>query len=88
MTSTVEGVPEIALTFSEEGFWPGPLTMILKAKPGIYAPAFIRWAPNSFIPYTNHPLTLELITKVEIPLVGAECESFNKAKSNESRTCI
>ena len=29
MTSTVEGVPEIALTLAK-AFWPGPLTMILR----------------------------------------------------------
>ena len=69
MTSTVEEVPEIALTLAK-AFWPGPLTMILKAKPGIYAPALSAGLPTVSFRMPNHPVTLELITKVGIPLVG------------------
>ena len=57
MTSTVEGVPEIALTLAK-AFWPGPLTMILKAKPGIYAPALAAGLPTVSFRMPNHPLTL------------------------------
>ena len=34
MTSTVEEVPEIALTLAK-AFWPGPLTIIIRSKPAI-----------------------------------------------------
>ena len=77
MTSTVEGVPEIALTLSK-AFWPGPLTMILKAKPGIYAPALSAGLPTVSFRMPNHPLTLELITKVGIPLVGPSANLSTK----------
>lgn len=77
MTSTVEEVPEIALTLAK-AFWPGPLTMILKAKPGIYAPALSAGLPTVSFRMPNHPLTLELITKVGIPLVGPSANLSTK----------
>ena len=77
MTSTVEGVPEIALTLAK-AFWPGPLTMILKAKPGIYAPALSAGLPTVSFRMPNHPLTLELISKVGIPLVGPSANLSTK----------
>ena len=48
MTSTVEDVPDIALTLAK-AFWPGPLTMILKAKPGILCSGLICWTSNGVI---------------------------------------
>jgi sua5/yciO/yrdC/ywlC family protein len=77
MTSTVEEVPEIALTLAK-AFWPGPLTMILKTKPGIYAPALSAGLPTVSFRMPNHPLTLELITKVGIPLVGPSANLSTK----------
>ena len=77
MTSTVEGVPEIALTLAK-AFWPGPLTMILKAKPGIYAPALSAGLTTVSFRMPNHPLTLELISKVGIPLVGPSANLSTK----------
>ena len=77
MTSTVEEVPEIALTLAK-AFWPGPLTMILKAKPGIYAPALSARLTTVSFRMPNHPLTLELITKVGIPLVGPSANLSTK----------
>ena len=77
MTSTVEEVPDIALQLAE-AFWPGPLTMILKAKPEIYAPALSAGLPTVSFRMPNHPLTLELITKVGIPLVGPSANLSTK----------
>lgn len=77
MTSTVEEVPDVALQLAE-AFWPGPLTMILKAKPGIYAPALSAGLPTVSFRMPNHPLTLELITKVGIPLVGPSANLSTK----------
>ena len=72
-----EEVPEIALTLAK-AFWPGPLTMILKAKPGIYAPALSAGLPTVSFRMPNHPVTLELITKVGIPLVGPSANLSTK----------
>ena len=77
MTSTVEEIPEIALTLAK-AFWPGPLTMILKAKPGIYAPALSAGLTTVSFRMPNHPLTLELISKVGIPLVGPSANLSTK----------
>ena len=77
MISTIEEVPDVALQLAE-AFWPGPLTMILKAKPGIYAPALSAGLPTVSFRMPNHPLTLELITKVGIPLVGPSANLSTK----------
>ena len=87
MTSTVEGVPEIALTLAK-AFWPGPLTSDSKGETRNLCTSLIRWAPNSFIPYAKSSVNIRVNHEGRNSACGAECESFNKAKSNESRTCI
>ena len=77
MISTIEEVPDVALKLAK-AFWPGPLTMILKAKPEIYAPALSAGLPTVSFRMPNHPLTLELITKVGIPLVGPSANLSTK----------
>lgn len=77
MTSTVEEVPDVALKLAD-AFWPGPLTMILKAKSGIYAPALSAGLPTVSFRMPNHSLTLELIKKVGIPLVGPSANLSTK----------
>ena len=67
--NTVEEFPESAKLLAKH-FWPGPLTMILKAKPGIYAPALSAGLPTVSFRMPNHELTLSLIEQVGIPLVG------------------
>ena len=62
--------------------------MILKAKPGIYAPALSAGLPTVSFRMPNHPVTLELIRKVGIPLVGPSAEPFDETKPNKSRACI
>ena len=52
--------------------------MILKAKPGIYAPALSAGLPTVSFRMPNHPVTLELITKVGIPLVGPSANLSTK----------
>ena len=77
MTSTVEEVPEIALTLAK-AFWP---TRNLCS-------SLIRWTFNGFIPYAKSPVNIRANLKSGNSACRTECESFNKAKSNESRTCI
>ena len=75
--NTVEEFPENAKLLAKY-FWPGPLTMILKAKPGIYAPALSAGLPTVSFRMPNHELTLSLIEQVGIPLVGPSANQSTK----------
>lgn len=74
---SVEELPKEAVLLAEK-FWPGPLTMILQAKPGIYAPALSAGLPTVSFRMPRHPLTLELIKQVGIPLVGPSANRSTK----------
>lgn len=74
--SHVETVKESVVDFPEmaqqlaDAFWPGPLTMILHAKEGRYAPAISAGLSTVSFRMPRHDLTLRLIDAVGIPLVG------------------
>lgn len=69
VVETVEDFPKEAQLLAK-AFWPGPLTMILKARKNQYAPAVSAGLPTVAFRMPNHELTLSLIEKVGIPLVG------------------
>ena len=78
---TVEEFPESAKLLAKH-FWPGPLTMILKAKPGIYALALSAGLPTVSFRMPNHELTLSLIEQVGIPLVQINRQNQVQQESN------
>ncbi|AMB98760.1 threonylcarbamoyl-AMP synthase [Aerococcus urinaehominis] len=59
-------------------FWPGPLTLIVPAKLGIF-PSVVRGGLETVgIRMPNHPLTLDLIKRVGFPLVGPSANISGK----------
>lgn len=61
-------VPQTARVLAER-FWPGPLTIILKAKPEI--PEIVRAGGSTVgLRCPDHPLTLELLTRTGLPLAA------------------
>lgn len=63
-----EDVPEQALTLAEQ-FWPGPLTIVLKAKPTI--PALVRAGGDTVgLRCPDHPMTLELLRLSGLPFAA------------------
>ena len=63
-----EDVPEQAKKLAES-FWPGPLTIVLKAK--IVVPEIVRAGGNTVaLRCPDHPLTLELLSKAQLPLAA------------------
>ena len=63
-----EDVPEQAYTLAEH-FWPGPLTIILKAKDSV--PEIVRAGGETVgLRCPDHPLTLELLKKAQIPFAA------------------
>lgn len=75
--NSVENFPKEAQLLAD-AFWPGPLTMILQAKPGIYAPALSAGLSTVSFRMPDHELTLEMIREVGIPLVGPSANRSTK----------
>ena len=63
-----EDVPEAAYRLAER-FWPGPLTIVLKAKPEI--PAIVRAGGETVgLRCPDHPLTLALLREAGVPFAA------------------
>lgn len=63
-----ENVPEQAYTLANK-FWPGPLTIVMDAKPCV--PAIVRAGGATVgLRCPDHPLTLELIEKSGLPMAA------------------
>ena len=63
-----ESVPPQAYTLAKR-FWPGPLTIVMKAKPCV--PEIVRAGGETVgLRCPNHPLTLELLEKSRVPFAA------------------
>lgn len=63
-----EGVPPVAYTLAE-AFWPGPLTIVLRAKQTV--PAIVRAGGETVgLRCPDHPLTLALLRECGVPLAA------------------
>lgn len=72
--SLVKELPEKALLLAE-AFWPGPLTLLLPKNdkvPDLLTSGLSRMA----IRIPNHPLTLELLSKLDFPLAAPSANPF------------
>lgn len=68
MEQYCEDVPEAARALAKK-FWPGPLTIILKAKPIV--PEIVRAGGSTIgLRCPDHPLTLELLERCGLPLAA------------------
>jgi L-threonylcarbamoyladenylate synthase len=65
-----------------EAFWPGPLTLLLPKKEMI--PAIVTSGlPEVAVRVPNHPLTLELLRKVDFPLAAPSANPFGYVSPTE-----
>ena len=68
MARYCEEIPEQAYALAER-FWPGPLTIVLKAKDSV--PEIVRAGGETVgLRCPDHPLTLELLKKAQIPFAA------------------
>lgn len=51
-------------------FWPGPLTMVLPARPGAVVPAVTAGLPTIALRMPDHPATRHLLEEVALPLAA------------------
>lgn len=78
-------VPEQALTLARE-FWPGPLTIINNSVPEI--PDIVRAGGATVgLRCPDHPLTLELLQKCELPLAAPSANPSARPAPRRLRTC-
>ena len=59
-------------------FWPGPLTLIFKAKPGVFSKTVTGGLTSVAIRMPNNKATLALIKSVCVPLVGPSANTSGK----------
>ena len=67
-----------------EAFWPGPLTLVLKKKSII--PDIITAGKNTVaVRIPNHPVTLELLKKLDFPLAAPSANPFNRISPTKAQ---
>jgi L-threonylcarbamoyladenylate synthase len=59
-----------------KAFWPGPLTMILPKQPTV-ADTITAGQPAIAIRIPNHPLTLQLLSELKMPVAAPSANPFN-----------
>lgn len=73
----VAEVPEIGKKLMDT-FWPGPLTLIFKTKAGVFAPTVTAGLSSVAMRMPDNALTLELIQKAGVPLVGPSANTSGR----------
>ena len=67
-------VPELAVQLAEK-FWPGPLTLVIP-KTDMVPDLATSGLPTVAVRVPSHPMTLELLKKLEFPLVSPSANPF------------
>ena len=76
-------IPEVAYRLADK-FWPGPLTMIFEKNKAISN--FISGGKNTIaVRMPNHPLALELIKTVDVPLAAPSANPFGSISPTSAK---
>ena len=73
----IEEIPENALKLMEN-FWPGPLTVIMRAKQGLLAPSVTAGLTTVGMRMPNHEVALELLRKIKKPVAAPSANRSGK----------
>ncbi len=76
LANYVEHIPAIAQACIN-AFWPGPLTLILKAKPNLFPPSLTK-LPTVGFRMPDHPVALELLQKLQLPVAAPSANRSGK----------
>lgn len=87
MYTYVEEIPEYAVKCME-AFWPGPLTLIVKAKPGIFAKSVTSGLTTVGMRMPNHPVALTLLRKLGKPVAAPSANRSGKPSPTEASHVI
>lgn len=77
LTHYIEEVPEVAKRCME-AFWPGPLTIVMKAKPNVLAPSVTAGLQTVGMRMPDHPVALELLRTLKKPLAAPSANRSGK----------
>lgn len=77
VSTYIEEIPDKALSLMKS-FWPGPLTLIMKAKKGFLAPNVTAGLPTVGMRMPNHPVALELLTMLKKPVAAPSANRSGK----------
>lgn len=69
-----ESIPDALIPLAEK-FWPGPLTLLVPRKP-IIPDLVTSGLPHVAVRIPSHPLTLQLLQKLEFPLAAPSANPF------------
>lgn len=82
MFELCDDVPEAAEMLAD-CFWPGPLTIVLKARPGI--PDIVRAGGETVgLRCPDHPLTLKLLRELKLPLAAPSANPSGEKSPTEA----
>lgn len=73
----IEEIPPIAEKCME-AFWPGPLTIVMKAKPGVLAPSVTAGLSTVGMRMPDHPVALSLLRTLQKPLAAPSANRSGK----------
>ncbi|KGR80172.1 L-threonylcarbamoyladenylate synthase [Ureibacillus manganicus] len=73
----IEEVPETAKLCMEK-FWPGPLTIVMKAKKGILAPSVTAGLSTVGLRMPDHPVALNLLKELKKPVAAPSANKSGK----------
>lgn len=62
-------VPDVARSLAER-FWPGPLTLVLRARPGVVAPATLAGGDTIAVRVPAHPAARRILEGVALPIAA------------------
>ena len=79
----VENVPPIARLLADT-FWPGPLTMVLP-KQDIVPDLVTSGLPTVAVRMPSHPLALELLNEVDLPIAAPSANPFGQISPTTAR---
>ena len=76
----VDTITECAIKLMDR-FWPGPLTILFKARPGLH------WALTGNtgkigVRLSSHPLANEIVSRLGIPVTATSCNKSNRQAAN------
>lgn len=77
LSQIVTNIPKYAQELINQ-FWPGPLTLVFQAREGCVPAAITGNQTTVAIRSPNHPLTLELLKKLKVPVVAPSANPFGR----------
>lgn len=77
LTHYIEELPEVAKKCID-AFWPGPLTIVMKAKKNVLAPSVTAGLQTVGMRMPDHPVALELLRTLQKPLAAPSANRSGK----------